>query len=255
VKKVVKKKKKVVHRPTTLHKQARGLSKVIILAVVAVVLAGAGGVYVLGQNGMKTAVPFMKPALNPNCQFHDPELCKFMNNFQAQTSYTVTSTSKMGGQSFESVYEIAGEDKFHSRTKQEDKEQSNMISIGDTTYTLDYKDNKWWKMTTKPDDSAVKQVKEMKDEFKTDEKQAEDKTVYKFITKEACGNLTCFKYEILTPESSDTKQYIWFDDSEYLMRKIVVEDKTNGSSESLYTYGNVSISAPSPIKEGNPYER
>ena len=196
----------------------------------------------------------IKPALNPNCEYEDPELCKFMNNWAAQTNYAVATTAKMAGMQMESLYEIDGNEKFHSVSKQNGKEDSNMISIGDTTYMLDYKDNKWWKMTTKPDDTTTSQVKEIKDEFKMSEKGEEDKTVYKFIVKEACGDKTCFKYEMITPDSTDNKQYMWFDDSEYLMRKTSFEDKENGSSESIYTYGLVSISVPSPVKEGNPYD-
>lgn len=248
------KKIKRIVRPATKHREARGVSKIIILAVVALILAAGGGYYLLGSKGGSPMTSMIKPALNPNCEYKDPELCKFMNNWAAQTNYAVATMTKMAGMQMESLYEIDGDEKFHSVSKQNGKEDSNMISIGDTTYTLDYTDNKWWKMTTKPDDTTTSQVKEIKDEFKISETGEEDKTVYKFITKEACGDKTCFKYEMITPDSSDTKQYMWFDDSEYLMRKTSTESKEYGNSESVYTYGGVSISVPTPVKEGNPYD-
>jgi hypothetical protein len=253
MKKSVKKKlKKPVKR--SIYK-ARGVSKVVLLAIVAVVLVGAGGVYFFTKQnggGASTALPFVKPALNPNCKYNDPELCKFMNNFPTQTNYAVSSTSNFGGMSIESVYEISGEDKFHMLSKQNGKESSNTISIGDTTYTLDYTDNKWWKQTLKPEDPEKATEKEVKDQFTFDDKTAEDKTTYKFIAKEPCGDRTCFKYEMISPDSADTKVYMWFDDKDYLMRKMRMEDKTAGATESIYSYDNISISAPAPVKEGTP---
>lgn len=228
----------------------RGKSKLLLIIVAVVVLLGAGGFFVLSQN-TGVSIPGMKAALNPNCELKDPELCKFMNNWVNQKDYSVASTSKFGEMTVESVYEISGTDKYHMLSKQGGKEVSNVISIGDTMYTLDYSDNKWWKQTLKTEEVETKPEEEMQDTV--DFSDIKDTTVYKFIAKEACGDRMCFKYEIVDSASQDNvKTYIWFDDREYLIRKMVVEDGANGSMESVYTYGNVRISEPSPVKEGTP---
>jgi hypothetical protein len=235
---------------TSLKTYSRGVSKVIIVAIVAVILAVGGGVYVLNQNGsLGSALPLGRPALNPNCEYKDPELCKFFNNYaNMPKSYSVTSTGNYGGMATESVYSLDGEN-YQMIAKQNGKETSNMISIGDTMYTLDYTDNKWWKMTSKPVETMEE---DMADEVAFNPQETEDTTTYKFVTKEACGDRTCFKYEVITPDS-EGKMYIWFDDRDYLTRKMRMEDGNGISSESVYSYGNVSITAPSPVKEGNPY--
>ncbi len=249
--------KKVIKKPTkkasriSFPKSERGVSKTFLLIAVVVILGiVGGGVYVL-NSGMKLG-PLTKIALNPNCKHNDPDLCKFLNNWQTQRDYSTTTTSTYAGMKIESLTEMSGTDKFHMVSKQNGKEDSNSITIGDTTYTLDYTDNKWWKTTFKLDEKNTTE-EEMKDNVPFDEKdgEAEDKTKYTFITKETCGDLTCFKYEILSEEAMDGKQFIWFDNYEYLVRKMTMESK-DGSSESIYSYNRVSISVPSPVKEGEP---
>ncbi len=254
--KAIRKKKKVIKSYKSSFK-FRGKSNIFIIIAIVVVVLGIGGFYMLSQKGGSSAlsVPSMKAVtLNPNCELKDPELCKFVNNWVNQKTYSVTSTSSMGGESSEYVMEVDGTDKTHMVMKQNGKENMNTITIGNTTYTLDYTDNKWWKETYDPQkfkDSVAGQMKDEQANF-DDKTAAKDNTTYKFITKEACGDKTCFKYQIVDPTSSDTTTYIWFDDQEYRMRKMRIEDKTNGVSESVYTYDNVNISAPSPVKEGSP---
>lgn len=253
MKKSIKKKQRKIVRRSPF--KPRGVSKIVLVAIIAVVLAGAGGVYFFMQRsdgGASSALPFVKPALNPNCKYNDPELCKFINNFPTQTNYAVASVAEYDGMKIESLYEISGEDKFHMVSKQNGKESSNMISIGDTTYTLDYKDNKWWKQTLTPEAPEKAEEKEIKDQYSFDAETVEDNTTYKFIAKEPCGDLTCFKYEMITPDSGETKMFIWFDDRDYLMRKMRMEDMSGTASESVYTYSNISINVPSPVKEGTP---
>lgn len=238
---------------------SKGLAPVIIVAIVAVLLAAGGGLYFLTQkNGggsplssITSGNPLSKVALNPNCKYNDPELCKFMNNWMVTKDYSVSSVTSMGGMNTESTYSISGDDKFQMISKLNGKENSNMISIGDTTYTLDYTDSKWWKQTFKKEDTQSSEVSEITEQFDFNAEEVEDKTEYKFIAKEACGNKNCFKYEIISPDMDLGKQFIWFDDSEYLMRKMRIESK-EGTSESTFTYDNVSINVPSPVKEGAP---
>jgi outer membrane lipoprotein-sorting protein len=160
----------------------------------------------------------------------------------------------MAGMATESLYEISGDDKYHMASKLNGKENSNVISIGDTTYTLDYSDNKWWKQVVKPVEDTEGETEDEVDDMAFNSDDAlEDTTTYTFIAKEACGDLMCFKYEMVSPEMQDAKQFIWFDDRDYLMRKMRMEMGKQGNSESIYSYDNVSIVAPSPVKEGDPY--
>lgn len=243
-----KKKKKVIRHKNTF--KTRGFSKVMVIGIVAVILVAGGAFFFMSQQKGGSSLPsLVKPALNPNCEYKDPELCKFINNMQSHNEYSVTTTSEYDGMKSESLMELSGEGKFHMLTKQNGKEVSNMISIDNTTYTLDYSDNKWWKQSLSPEISGTPES-ELKDQYTFKEEDFKDTTTYKFIVKEACGNKNCFKYEMISPEAGNAKMFLWFDDSEYLMRKMLIETPGEGNSESIYTYEGINIKVPSPVKEG-----
>jgi len=87
---------------------------------------------------------------------------------------------------------------------------------------------------------------------------------YKKVNTEACGNLTCFKYQVLntTPTESTETQYMWFDNKGFMLRKYSTsraattstEKMSNGttatssspaeSSTTTISYAPVTISAP-----------
>lgn len=231
----------------------QGKTKLLpIIIVAAVVLLGAGGFYFFSQK-TGVSIPGLKPAFNPNCVYNDPELCKYINNYvNMPKNFTITSTGNLGGTSSEFVYIINGEN-FQMIGKQGGKEISNMISIGDTTYTLDYTDNQWWKYTPAAEE-GTSQLDDIKSEFEFDAEKLQDTTKYTFVGEETCGDLNCFKYEItMTEEPGSTKTFIFFDDRDYLTRKMRIEDADGTASESVYTYETTSVSEPSPVKEGTPY--
>lgn len=255
MKKVVKKSLRKPSKKKVISLKPRGVSKVVVLAVVGAVLLGGAGFFLWSQQSggsLSSAVPFAKPALNPNCELNDPELCKFMNNWQVQENYTVATKSTLEGMNIESVYQMSGQDKYRMVSKQNGKEVSNIVSIGDTTYTLDYTDNKWWKYTVNAQDADTSTTENVQEQFSFDAEESKNTTKYTFVAKEACGDLQCFKYEVVSHDMGEMKQYMWFDDKEYLMRKMTVEGESGEKNESIFSYDKVTIVEPSPVKEGMP---
>jgi hypothetical protein len=175
----------------------------------------------------------------------DPILRK---HFVAQTNVnavrTITQSSGKGTKDT-SEYQIKG-DTFNWRMKEEDgtKEISQMVIIGDTTYVKDYADNKWWKQTTKPEETE--DVAETPNDLK-EELTMEDPSLYKNLGTEACGNLTCYKYEQTFKDSPGTRTF-WFDTKKYLLRK-EVSAYGEFSTTIEYEYDGISITAPSPTKD------
>lgn len=239
----------------------KGLAPVVIIVAV-IVVAAIGGFLFMQKGKMSTGTPGesnstssngFSLSLNSKCELNDPELCKFVNNWKQLKDYSVTSTStdKSKNQT-KMMFELSGEDKFHITTSEGDKEAYNVITIGDTTYTKDYSDNKWWKQVTKKDESIKDKVSfnfDDSDKDTTKDTKPEDKTSYKAMGKEACGSRQCFKYQVISSMSGDSIEYIWFDDKEYLLRKERTESKDGEVTESEFSYDAVKISAPSPVKE------
>ncbi len=236
-----------------------------LLPIVAVILiVVAGGIYMLVGNkgkGGGGVIPGIKNAGNQTtieCKLTDKELCRYMQSSvkmadSYKTGFTGTSVmTDKAGKKTETVWQMQ-DDKSSYLTKENGKEVSYMIMIGNTSYTKDMTDGKWTKFTYKTEGEEKNPFsfnpEEMKSQFKDVIKETEDNTTYKALGKERCGDLNCFKYEIVNPLNEDSKQYIYFDDREYLMRKMRIEMKDGSVTETLFDFKAVTIKEPSPIKE------
>jgi outer membrane lipoprotein-sorting protein len=72
---------------------------------------------------------------------------------------------------------------------------------------------------------------------------------YKKIDTEACGSLTCFKYQITDSASPGSTQYAWFDNGAYLLREWKSSDSSGSSTDMTISYQAISITAPSPVQD------
>ena len=244
-----KKRKHFLHHVQHWFERGKMSAPVLIIIAVIVVALGGAGLY-LSKTGNSPLSALVKAPLNPNCELKDPELCKFMNNWKDLKNFTIHSASKDSSGTSESTFEVQGDNSHMSVNM--GKDSMEMINLDNTTYTKDFSDGKWWKTTydkTKSDQFTKDIVN--KDTF-NESKAVEDKTTYKALGKEACGDLMCFKYQVIDPADTSMTQYIWFDDKDYLLRKQSTTDNQGVTTESTFSYNNASISAPSPVKEGTP---
>ncbi len=227
---------------------------VLVLVVVLLAALGAAGWYIWQKRSGNPAPLATVGLQTVKCEYDDKDLCKFLNNFRGLDAFSVASTSGSGAQATEYHMVINGDDS-QTIMKTGGKETMNSITIKDTTYTKDYSDNKWWKETATKEDSKLKDDLVFDDSSNDQAGQPAEpvqKTQYKAMGKEACGKLNCFKYEVIEPgDDSGGKQYIWFDDKQYRMRKTQTVT-SEGSYNSEYSYDKVKVSVPSPVKEGTP---
>jgi len=240
-----------------INKNQSGMAHMMIIAVV-VVLAAVGGVgyYVMNKNkdSAKPAVSKEQAASNKaltdacNKELNDKDFCKFASNWSALTNYksTITTTSPEGTTVI--VAETENADKSKVTTSVGGKESAAYVTIGKDFYTKDEADGAWTKFT---DDTKSTPVStNVKDDVKISDfsNEAETaKTQYKKIGKEACGNLTCFKYQIIDSSDTATEQFVWFDTHDYLLRRTTTKS-ADGTSDMTLSYGGVSVSAPTPVK-------
>jgi hypothetical protein len=233
----------------------------LIIGAVAVLLFVGGGVAMISQKGgdvmQNTLGGSVAKLFNGECRYNDPELCKFMNNWAMPSEYEMRSTiTSKSGPTIEFVSQVDGDDTY-TMMKDAGKVTHESMTVGDVDYIKDLVDNVWWKII-KEEAPKTPMDETVKIDYDFTEKMAEveDKTTYVRLGTEACGSSTCYKYEIIDPENKGTKEFIWFDDEDYLMRKMRSEEQGGEMtvSEIETTYGNVTISAPSPVKEGTVLE-
>jgi outer membrane lipoprotein-sorting protein len=181
------------------------------------------------------------------CHFEDKNLCKFWTSWQASADMTVrmTTTGKDGKISTV-MMELDGESRSHmSMTGPDGAFES--INIDATTYVKG-EDGVWTKFGSgTPMMDAEAPSKNEGIHFDLDDEDT-SKTTFVAMGTEACGNLTCFKYEIIE-SGMGGRQYVWFDTKEYKLRKTQYEDAELGVTVAEYTYGDVNITVPSPVKE------
>lgn len=236
--------------PAQTTKQPGGSKKPLVIVgglVVLAVIVGAG--LFIFKDTIFPVRGISGKILNAKCKYNDPDLCRFMDNFGDVKNMKSESTATANGQTTDSTFIIQGNDKSQMISKVGGKEEANYISIGDTTYTKDYSDNKWWKSTIKKtDNTGGNNNPDWKTELDKSVNDSTDKTTYKKIGKEACGSLTCLKYQVIDPQAADTTEYLWFDTGQYLMRKEQMTSK-DGTNVTEFSYDNINITAPSPTKE------
>ncbi len=232
-----------------------GFAPLIIIAIVAVVAVGGYFAFQKSGKAPSLSLPSMV-SLDPKCKYNDPDLCKYINrtlrgDYLANMYSKGVTKDKSGKATAEFVMEIDGAGKSHMSMKANGVDMMENITIEKTVYAKDFKDGKWWKQTVKEVEEARDDEVPVWTEDELKKQYEEGKTTYKKIGKEACGNLTCFKYQQVGEDLPDSQgtTYIFFDDKEYILRKMLVTHATGETTELTYEFGKVSVNAPSPTKD------
>ncbi len=224
---------------------------VVVLIVVVVAVVGAVGWYVFNKQKKSTngSVTDLVKQSATKCDSEDKDICKFFASWKDNKYYSVDTTTTAAGQTSTMKMQYVATDKYHFVTTGEGAME--IITIGNDTYTKS--GDTWYKQTQKKDDTTTKLKDETTTDFKepTTDQASTQAPTYKLIGKEACGKLTCFKYQVVDPNAKDTTEYIWFDTKDYQLRK---ESTQTGDtkSESTFSYDKVEINVPSPVKELGP---
>lgn len=159
----------------------------------------------------------------------DKDLCRFIATWKTQKEYQATITDSAGGKT---VYAVNGDRTHIQMSGQTDYES---VFDGGTAYVK--KQGKWYKQDNVcGGKSCASQVS-----FIT----ISDDLIYKKIGKEACGDLTCLKYEATAKKDSSNqpKATLWFDSADYKLRHIVSKSADN-SADAVVVYKTTVIDLP-----------
>lgn len=240
-------------------KSESGFAPVMMLVIVVVLVAvGGAGYYVYNKNKDKNSSSSTTPAqaasnkaVNDACNtaLKDKDFCKFASNWEGLTNYKTTITSNGAEGTSTMVLETENSDKTRMTTSTGGKETAAYVTIGNDSYIKDEADGSWTKFTN---DSATSNTPDIKGDIKVSDFSAAElaKTQYKKIGKEACGKLTCLKYQIVENDTPTTETFIWFDTKDFLLRRITTKEGAD-TSEMTMSYDKVSISTPSPVKSSS----
>ena len=232
----------------------------VLVIIVAILAAFGGGYYVLSSGMLPggPAIPGISTASRATEKdfafIEDPLIRKHFVAMANTRAFRSRGRDIIGAEGSFNVFEveIQGDmDGFYNWHEDNGKKNGEMISIGDTTYVKDYKDNTWWKQTVKPEekpqneDVGEREPKDFKEEFKSLEGKA---PTYEKLGEEKCDGLMCYKYKEVDTEIPEASRTFWFDKTKFLLRK---EEYGFGEwrISATYEYGNIRITAPSPTKD------
>lgn len=234
------------------------------IASAALLLAGAGcSVGISDKSSVReTPTPAAAPdsqagasaevsAAVGTCPYGDKILCRFLTNWTGVGAMSMRSTAVIDGKRSETLIENDGKDASRLTMTEDGKETFVSITIGQATYMKNIAGGFWLKSSataSKPGETATEEGAKI--DF-TIKESAEETTNYVAAGKEACGSLTCFKYEVVT-KGSPVKEYIWFDDKEYRLRRMMTISADGSSNDTAVSYDGIVITAPSPVQEAPP---
>jgi len=246
---------------TSIRQDQRGFGHAVtvVLAVIVIGAIAAIGWEVMNKN-KTTSTPANATttastnAVDASCNkvYHDTNLCKFAAssaNF-AKTPYTAVDTS-VDAQGQTGNITIKSDGKGNTALTSTAAGQSfDTIEIGNTVYTKDPTGNSWTKYTSNAP-AVTNPAGDIKTDFSTSTTPAAQQIQYKNLGKEACGKLTCFKYQIIDPASAGTTQYAWFDTSSYRLQQFSSKSADGSTNTFTITYTAVKITAPSPVTDAS----
>lgn len=195
-----------------------------------------------------------KQLASAKCEYDDKDICKFFVSYKAHKSYSMntTMTDKASGEKSTMKFAIDG-DNYHTVTT--GSYASEQITIGKTAIYTKTPNGTWWKQTiteNKPTDTPVIEKTDLEEpSADNDQEETKNTTSYKPLGKEACGSLTCFKYQVVEADRTDSTDYIWFDTKSYQLRRST-SDTPDQTSDTTFVYDSVKVTAPSNYKELGP---
>ena len=147
----------------------------------------------------------------------DKKFCKFAAHVKKMGDYKMTlkATTPAGTVSY--VVSSSKDGNIQMSQVSDGKEVANIVVFNGTTYAEDLADSAWImyapSAANKPDVFDIK--KEIgKDNFKGTKGQ---KYVYKNLGRVDCGNMSCYKYQIIDTQNTATQTFLLFDDLHFLL--------------------------------------
>lgn len=233
------------------------MGHVLVMALVVVVLGAVSfaGYTVAHKNSPKastktttTTAGSEKNATDAGCltTYHDVNLCKFAAHANIdKTAYKATLTVSNAQSTGNMTLESDGKGNTSS-TLTGNGQTVSTIMLGGTSYMRLAESGVWYEYPagSSTPGSGSNPASGMNLVLGAG-------ITYKPLGTEACGSLTCFKYQVTDTATPTTTQYAWFDNKTYLLRewKAVSTNADQGTVDMKLTYpGSVTISKPSPVQ-------
>lgn len=182
-----------------------------------------------------------------NTAVHDSTLCKFAASYNpTNTAYKATATTTNGDNDGTLTIESDGKGNY-SLSGTSAGQSLDTITIGSTSYIKDASSGTWFKYGSDSSSSTSNPASDFK--LSVSDITGNGSITYKNLGTEACGSLTCYKYQQIDKNNASDTSYFWFDNKDYQLRRFSITDPSTGTTDMSFSYENVSITAPSPVQD------
>ncbi len=240
-----------------LYGKSSGFGLVEILVGVAVIaMLGVGGyIYYQSTQAKDSHSGLTKQEqadLKAACkvQIDDDLLCAVFTNWSAMSkdpvTYTVSSKTA-DGESSSMIVKSSGDD--HHSVMTQDGQTMETIQVGNTYYNKI--NGVWYRYNTttptiNPEQASDHPSSDLDSIINEDD--AAD-LAYKNLGEEACGAITCVKYELVDKSEPDALNVFWIDAKTQRVMKTEMTEGDGSSTTTVYEYGAVTITAPEGAKD------
>lgn len=228
----------------------RGVALILEVVLIAIVLAAVGfaGYRVYSSKKAKTSTTSgstnaTKAAAETSClsAYHDNDLCKFASDSTSleKQAYQATVNETQAGQS--STITLKNDGNGNTELSGTGNGATfNSIELSGVTYVET--SGTWYKYPSGQSAPTTDPTSTM------DIGVGSAGITYKKLGTEACGSLTCFKYQVSGTVTGGGTQYVWFDNKDYKLREWSATDASGNTTDMKVTYQAINITAPSPVQ-------
>lgn len=231
---------------------------VLVLIVVAVGAIGFVGYTVSTKNKNNSSskssqvAQVSQPAVkvDDTClkQLNDKDLCKFATNVKALDKTSFVENLSMSNESGSTTMKISQDANGNNEASFKMAGfDFDVITVGGYIYS---KDSGVWVRYPAGSDLAPPAEDPLKDMNLFDAKDYTDggKVTFKKVGTEACGSVTCFKYDVTDRSDTGGQYSMWFDTKDYQLRRMYFKSGAETFDLSI-SYENVKVAAPATWKD------
>lgn len=230
----------------------RGLTHILVAAgaVIVVLVVGLATWMVIGgqkagskdnSNGTKTTNTIYASCMT---NYHDSRLCKFASQYTplAKTAYqaTVVVTSPQGTVSNLTYSSDGGGNSEVTGTS--DGQQLSSIQLRGADY-IRVTGSGWIEYPA----GATNTPAQTDPTANLNIAVGQSNLSFQYLGTQACGSMTCYKYQVVDRTQPTATQDMWFDTTSYKLRQWTYHGST-GSTSMTISYQPITIAAPSPVK-------
>lgn len=248
----------------SMHKNEQGMGHILMIVMVVVVIAviGAVGYEVMNRqnkpastnNSATTSSTTNTTATTTSvygtclAQYHDSNICHFAQAQAAapidKTAYKATLASTQSGATGTLVFEQDGKGNS-STTISGGTGSISTVSFAGNYYTQS--GGVWIKYPGTS--SAATSAQSSSPSSDLSFMGSLTTTKFTKVDSEACGSLTCLKYQFTDSTMPNATNYVWIDTHDYLLREWSSTDGSGNSVDMKLAYQPVNISAPTPVED------